>query len=222
MALVLEGSRWTDDLARIRRLLPHDGVVLRRGERWPGDGLAPIDRRVAAAVDGEKSLGELYKKVRGSWFRFLDSVYRLCVGSVLDIDAVEEPPEPRTFEVTVYDLLLEQATEDQVLVARRHMAVPLDLLERWYPVWVAEPSLEEQRRIPERARAFFARLDGRTSLADAFSGDARQRGRELDLFLLQLQKGSLAILPAPLDRLEAAAEARGVPPPGRWWNRVLR
>ena len=105
--------------------------------------------------------------------------------------------------MSVYDLLLEQATEEQVLVARRHMAMPLDLLERCYPVWVAEPTAEEQKRMPARARDFYARFDGKTSLGEAFSGDARLRGREMDLLLLQLQKGRLALLPGD------AREARG-------------
>ncbi len=222
MALVLEGSRWADELTRIRRLFPHDGVVLQRGERWPGEDLSPIDRRVANAVDGRKTVGDVYKKVRGSYFRFLESVYGLCVASVLDIEEEGEPAEAATFEMSVYDLMLEQATEDQVLVARRHMAVPLDLLERWVPVWVAEPSPEDQNRMPSRARDFYARFDGRTPLGEAFSGDPRQRGRELDLFLHQLQKGSLAILPAPIDQLEAEAEKQALPPLQRWWKRVFR
>ena len=39
-------------------------------------------------VDGHKTLGELYRKVRGSYFRFLTGAYRLCVGMVLDIEEV--------------------------------------------------------------------------------------------------------------------------------------
>jgi hypothetical protein len=221
LALALEGSRWVDEMARIRRILVHDEVVLKRGEKWPGDDLPPLSRRLARNVDGERALGDLYKKVRGSYFRFLSSAYRLCIDRVLDIVEVGEPVEHGTFEVSVYDLLLEQATEDQVLVARRHMAVPIDLLERWYPVWVEEPTADEQKRMPARARDFYARFDGHTSLGDAFAGDPRQRGREMDLLLLQLQKGRLALLPAPLDRLEQEAEKRGAPAIQRWWKRVF-
>jgi hypothetical protein len=220
MGLILEGTRWTDELARMRRVLVHDGVVIRHGARWPGEDLPPLDRRVARHVDGQ-TVGELYRKVRGSYFRFLESVYRLCIASVLDIEDVGEDSAAGTFEMSVYDLLLEQATEDQVLVARKHMAVPLDLLERCCPVWVLEPTAEEQKRMPSKARDFYARLDGRTTLGEAFSGDARQRGRELDLLLLQLQKGRLALLPIPLDRLEQQAAESGVPPLQRWWSRVF-
>jgi hypothetical protein len=221
LALALEGSRWMDEMARMRQILVHDEVVIRRGELWPGEELGPLDLRVARNVDVERSLGDLYKKVRGSYFRFLVSAYRLCIARIIDIVGVGEPAERSTFEVSVFDLLLEQATEDQVLVARRHMAVPIELLERWYPVWVEEPSQEEQKRMPSRARDFYAHFDGRTALSDAFAGDPRQRGREMDLLLLQLQKGRLALLPTSLDRLDESAEQRGTPPLQRWWKRLF-
>jgi uncharacterized protein DUF4388 len=223
LGLAMEGARWVDEYARIRRVFVHDNVVLRRGERWPGKDPSPLQRRVLEGVDGRATLGELYRTVRGSYFRFLEAAFRLCVAMALDIaDVGEASDRSGTHEMSVYDLLLEQATEEQVLVARRHMAVPLDLLERSFPVWVAEPTEEERQRIPAKARDFYARFDGRTALADAFSGDARSRGRELDLLLLQLQKGRLALLPAPLERLEEEAEKRGQPALDRWWRRVFR
>ncbi|HKI04530.1 MAG TPA: DUF4388 domain-containing protein [Thermoanaerobaculia bacterium] len=223
MGLAMEGARWLDEVSRIRRVLVHDGVVLRRGERWPGGGGLPvIQQLLVEAVDGKRTLGDLHKKIRGSYFRFLESAFRLCVGMVLDIEDVQDAAERGTQEMSVYDLLLEQATEEQALVARRHMAVPLDLLERCYPVWVGEPSEEEQTRMPSRARDFYARFDGLTSLGDAFSGDPRVRGREMDLLLLQLQKGRLALLPAPVARLEEEAERHAQPAFQRWWRRVFR
>jgi hypothetical protein len=221
LGLALEGARWMDELERIRQILVHDEVVLRRGELWPGEGLRPLEHRVARNVDGERTLDELYNKVRGSYFRVLSSAYHLCIARVLDIAEVGEAAEHHTFEVSVYDLLLEQATEDQVLVARRHMAVPIDLLERWYPTWVEEPKPEEQTRMPVKVRDFYARLNGRTSLGEAFSGNTRQRGKEMDLLLLQLQKGRLALLPASLDRLDEMADKHGKPALERWWKRLF-
>lgn len=223
MGLALEGSRWMDEVGRIRRVLVHDDVVLSRGQRWPGgDDLSITERRIVSLVDGHRTLGELHRKVRGSYFRFLEAAFRLCVGMVLDIHEVRDVLDQRgTHEMSVYDLLLEQATEEQVLVARRHMAVPLDLLERCYPVWVAEPADDEQARMPARVRDFYARFDGSTPLGEAFSGDARERGREMDLLLLQLQKGRLALLPTSLERLERHAKNQRQPPFERWWRRVF-
>jgi hypothetical protein len=223
LGLILEGTRWADEVGRIRRVLVHDDVVLRRGEHWPEEGsLSPVEKRLADLVDGERTLGEIYKRVRGSYFHFLQGAFRLCVAAVLDIEEVLDAAGGTTHEMSVYELLLEQATEEQALVARRHMAVPLDLLERLYPVWVAEPSPEEHKRMPARARDFYARFDGHSSLGEAFSPDPRLRGREMDLLLLQLQKGRLAILPAPIERLEEEAERSGQTALQRWWRRVFR
>jgi hypothetical protein len=221
MGLIMEGTRWLDEYRRIRKLFIHDNMVVRRGATWPGRDLSPVERRIASELDGKRTLAELYRVIRGSYFRYLEGAYRLAIAAVLDIDSVGEPLDSTTREMSVYDLLLEQATEEQILVAQRHMAVPLDLLERWVPVWVAEPGAEEQTRMPARARDFYARLDGKTALRDAFSGEARLRGREMDLLLLQLQKGRLALLPAPVDQLEAEAENSGQPPLERWWQRVF-
>lgn len=223
MGVAMEGARWLDEVSRIRRVLVHDDVVLRRGDRWPGTDLSPRERRLADQVDGKKTLGEIHKKVRGSYFRFLQGAFRLCVGEVLDIEEVLDAIPPHgTHEMSVYDLLLEQATDEQALVSRRHMAVPLDYLERCYPMWVEEPAEEEQTRMPSKVRDFYARFDGRTPLGKAFSGDARARGKEMELLLLQLQKGRLALLPAPVETLEEAAEKRGEPILQRWWRRVFR
>lgn len=223
LGLVMEGTRWKDEYVRLRRVLVHDNMVLRRGERFPGGSdLTPVQRRIVEAVDGEKTLADLHRAIRGSYFRFLEGAFRLCVGMVLDIADVGDPVDRGTHEMSVYDLLLEQATEEQVLVSRRHMAVPLDLLERSYPMWVGEPTSEEQKRMPDRVRDFYARFDGRTSLGQAFSGDPRQRGREMDLLLLQLQKGRLALLPAPVESLEAEAEKQEEPVYRRWWRRVFK
>ena len=222
MGVAMEGARWLDEVSRIRRVLVHDDVVLRRGEGWPGADLSPMERRLADLVDGRKTLGEIHKKVRGSYFRFLEGAFRLCVGMVLDIEEVRDTTPRGTQEMSVYDLLLEQATDEQALVSRRHMAVPLDFLERCYPVWVEEPAEEEQTRMPARVRDFYARFDGRTPLGEAFSGDPRARGKEMDLLMLQLQKGRLALLPAPVEKLEESAEKRGQPALQRWWRRVFR
>jgi hypothetical protein len=221
MGLVLEGSRWVDERERIRRIFVHDYVVLRRGRRWPGQELTPVRRRIAEAVDGRKNLKELYKSTRGSWFRFLEAAFGLCVDETLDIEEVGEPADTGTQQLNIYDLLLERATEEQVLVARRHMAIPLDLLERSFPVWIGEPNDDERSRMPTRARDFYARFDGQTPLAEAFSGDPRLRGREMDLLLLQLQKGRLALLPLPFSRLEEEADQRGDPQPKRWWRKLF-
>jgi len=125
-----------------------------------------------------------------------------------------------THEMSVYDLMLEQATEEQVLVARRHMAIPLDLLERVYPIWVAEPTDDEQKRMPARARdsmpASTAVPPGRGLLRRG--APARPRDGPPPP---PAAEGRLALLPCPVEQLEAEAEKRGEPAIKRWWRRVF-
>jgi len=91
LGLVMEGSRWLDEVTRIRRVLVHDDVVLRQGERQPVlADLTPLQWRLVDQVDGHKTVGELHRKVRGSYFRFLEGAFRLCIDRVLDIAEVPE------------------------------------------------------------------------------------------------------------------------------------
>lgn len=71
LALVLEGSRWVDEVQRIRGVLRHDYLLLRRdGSREPGR----VNAR-AAAILGElarrMTIQQLYEAVGGSYYRFL-------------------------------------------------------------------------------------------------------------------------------------------------------
>ena len=95
MGLVMEGTRWIDEVARIRQILIHDNVVLRYGPKYPVRELTPYESRVGAIVDGRSKLAELYRPVRGSYFRFLDTAYRLCLRGVLDILRWARPPSRR-------------------------------------------------------------------------------------------------------------------------------
>ncbi len=221
MGVIFEGTRWVDERGRMRKVFVHDNVVLRRGRKWPGKNLNTAQRKIAEAVDGKRTLRELYQAVRGSYYRFLEHGFQLCVDETLDIEDVGNPSESGTLQLSVLDLLLERAAEEQSLIARRHMAIPLDLLERVVPIWVLEPAEEEKKRMPARARDFYDRMDGVTALAQAFSGDPRLRGKEMDLLLHQMQKGRIALLPAPLAELDRGADEAQTPQPKRWWRRVF-
>ena len=61
MGLVLEGSRWIDEMARIRQVFTHDNVVLCYGPQYPVHELTPYETRVGANVDGRSTLAELYR-----------------------------------------------------------------------------------------------------------------------------------------------------------------
>jgi hypothetical protein len=144
------------------------------------------------------------------------------VREVLDIQEVRDQSDTSSHELRLADLLVEQAAEEQVLFFRGHWALPIDLLASFVPIWVRGLDRAEEKRLAEKARAFYRRFDGRTSLGAIFSTDDQERNREMELLIEQLRKGALALLPASLDALEEQAEARREPAPRRWWQRLTR
>jgi hypothetical protein len=224
MGLVMEGTRWVDELARIRRVFVHDHVVLRRGPVWAAPSLGPLERRICAAVDGVRGLGAVHAVVRGSYYRFVEAAYALCLREVLDIATVVEIDEPVSTEIRVLDLLLEQtAEEEKALIAERRRAIPLAALTDLYPAWTGPPPGGEALGADDSAAhalaAFHARLDGRTTLGDALSPDPDLRERELELFEVALARGRLALLPAPAEDL--APGVTGTGGGEGWWRRLM-
>lgn len=220
--LALEGSRRADEHARLRRLFVHDNIVLKRGEK-PLAGAGPLERRILEQVDGERSLLELYNEVRGTWYRFLESAYRLTVAGALDIEEVHEPHDTGSVELRLADLLLEQVAEERAVMFQHHLSLPFDAIERCVPVWVRRPEPEEEGHWSADLRHFFSRVDGRTDLATLFAAvPLEQRAARMDRLVLQFREGRLALLPAPVDALEALADAEPPPAParaaGRWWR----
>lgn len=222
-ALALEGSRRADEHARIRRLFVHDNIVLRRGERAPGEPTA-LERRILAQVDGERSLIELYNEVRGTWFRFLESAYRLTAAGALDIEDVQEPNDSGSAELRLADLLLEQVAEERAVMFRHHLSLPFDAIEHCVPVWVGSPSERGAAPRSESVRDFLARIDGHTNLAQLFAAVApEERAARMDRLVLEFREGHLALLPVTLESLERRADpAAGKPGAGgalsRWWR----
>jgi len=219
--LAMEGSRWADELERIRRVFVHDNIVLRRGGR---EAKTPttLEKRILREVDGKMPLSELYNEVRGSYFRFLQSAYRLAVAEALDISEVGDRAESHSTELRLADLLIEQVTEEQTALLRRHLGIPYDAVERCVPVWVRPPTEAEAERMGHSLREFYGRLDGETEIA-ALLGDTEgeERSRRMDRIVLQIRKGAVALLPAPLSKLETEADRTGSEPSARWWRRAL-
>ncbi len=221
VGLVMEGTRWVDEYHRIRTVFIHDNVVVCQGPRWPGQKLSPLQKRIAGCVDATRTLAEIYADVRGSHFRFLEAAFDLAVHETLDIRSVGEASASTSQEIRLYDLLLAQAAEEQILLARQHLMVPIELVSRFYPICVNEPSGEERRKLPAALQEFYLRFDGRRTLKDLFSDDPSLLSRELDLLLQEMHRGNVALLPAPLDQLEAEADRRGDSALRRWWRKLF-
>ena len=216
-AVALEGSRRADEHERIRRLFVHDQVILKRGTRKP-EAPSRLTSRILRAVDGEKSLAEVHRDVRGSWYRFLEEAYRLTVADMLDIADVPDPSESHSTELRLADLLIEQVAEEQTVFLRQQLAIPFEALEHCVPAWVRAPDADEEARMSAEVRAFYAQIDGQNDLATLLAGVEREeRSRRMDRLVLQLRKGAIALLPASLAELDRGAAENGAP---RWWKRL--
>jgi len=219
-AVALEGSRRADEVGRMRRLFVHDQVILKRGAKALATP-TPLGRRVVKLADGERTLRELYSEVRGSWYRFMEEAYRLTVDGALDIGDVRDPAESHSTELRLADLLIEQVAEEQTVFLRQHLAIPFEALERCVPIWVRTPDAAEGARMSDAVREFYEQIDGTRDLTSLLAGvDRDERSRRMDRLVLQLRKGALALLPAPLDSLEELAEAEGRPAAARWWRKL--
>ena len=214
LGLVLEGTRWIDEMARIREVLTHDNVVLRYGPEYPVRELTTYEARVGAMVDGRSNLAELYATIRGSYFRFLDTAYRLCQRQVLDISKVGEPSEPASVDLKLSELILERAADSL-------RAIPVSALGRLFPVLTLLPDRNRRSRYSESVLDFLTALDGHTALEDLLSADRDQAEQQIAAILVEMRQKRLALLPAPPKNLDEAAERRGEPKTGRWWRRWL-
>ncbi|MEM9292703.1 MAG: DUF4388 domain-containing protein [Acidobacteriota bacterium] len=217
MGLVLEGSRWIDEMRRVRRIVPHDNVVLRRGPAWPGKALDSVEERVLSAVDGNRSLAVVHRMIKGTYFRVVDAAYRLCLKEVLDLGEVGDALESASVEINVYDLLLEQALEEQSEeIEGRGAPIPWPLLSELRLVWLTEPRAEELSELSRPLQLAASSFDGESTLAQWYDGD---RGEEEQDFLLeQLAKGRIALLPKAPGALEEEAQ---IAPKG-WLKRWLK
>jgi len=202
--VVMEGSRWVDEHDRIRKVLVSDRVVLRRGPRWPpAPESPPLQVLLAKAADGERDLEELYQHLGGSHFRFLEAAYALCLAEVLDIERVSGVGDTSvTGELSLLDILMEQAaSEESTILSERHFSIPVDLLVRLVPAWTERPTRSELEELRSPLARFLSGIDGRKPIRDLLSTSADARSRQLEVLLVELRRGRLALLPAPVDEI---------------------
>jgi len=215
LGMALEGARWTDEYARIRQVFEHDHVALERVKTHVPEVLEARERRIVRETDGVHTLADVYERVSGSYFRFLESVYQLHQKGVLRIVDVLQEAGSSTIEMTLHDVLLEQAAAESAKAVRRYFSSPIGVFQRFVPVWTQPPSAEEWKRMPETVRAFYTKFDGKNRLAEIFSEDEDVWDQETELLMLQVGKEAVALLPAPLEELRErsgrASSSEGAP-----------
>jgi Domain of unknown function (DUF4388) len=213
VGLVMEGTRWIDEVARLRKIFVHDNVILRHGPKYPVGGLTPFESRIGATVDGRSNLADLYSAVRGSHFRFLDAAYKLCLREVLDIAYVGEANEPATSELKLLEPTIERSLE-------RHPALPVTVFGGMYPVLTELPEAAQLSRHSRPVLDFLTNLDGRSKLEELLAADSERAEIQLEALLVELRQGRVALLPASPERLDERADETGEPAAGRWWRHL--
>lgn len=193
--LAMEGSRWIDEQARMRRLFIHDNITLRRRSPKPPPNLSPLERRVFSSVDGKGELRALHEATGGPWFRFLETCYALCLAEVLDIAHVASHAPETTAELSLRALLHEQAVAESEAWEGRHLSVPLEAIEGYCPRWLKKPGEKEIAELPELHRDFCRRLDGETPLSKLLAVDQETRARQFDFFVLELHRLRMVLVP---------------------------
>lgn len=192
MGVAMEGARWVDEHRRIRDAVPHDNVVLGLGGSWPGTDLPALARTVTEEWIEGMTLERLYRSVGGAKFRFLEALQTLLEGDVLAVHSVGDSPQAVSEEITLRDLLLEQA-EKELRRGTAPLNVPLELLGSYYPELDGRPS----GLLPQHPAAAKLRdgIDGQTQLSDLLSSDPEERAEQLDWLLRQIRRRRLAFLP---------------------------
>lgn len=217
LTLVLEGTRWVDEMLRLRETFTHDNLFLRRAVREEPADLRPRAQVIYRKLKSAMSIAKLYQLTGGSYFRFLvEAAVLEGRGIVKLIDHGRETPKS-TSELPLSNLLLEQAAEEQMSHARRD-SIPFDVLEHMVPVWATEPDDDTWPSLSEAERAFLARIDGRLRLGELLSEDRDARRLETELLIIRLRKGVLALIPHSPEMLEAKADAANLPERQRWWR----
>ncbi len=217
LGLVLEGTRWVDELNRIRDVLGHDNLFLRRVTKEEPEDLNPRGAAMYRKLSSAMTIGRLYKLTGGSYFRFMAEAGTLEQRRVLRVIDEGKSTPKSTRELPLSNLLLEQAAEEQLSHVQVD-TIPLAVVGGLVPVWAHEPDREAWLRLSESERGFLNRIDGRTRLEDLLSSAPDARSEETEMLAVQLRKGAVALVPAPLDELEAEADREQTPRRRRWWR----
>lgn len=198
VGVVMEGTRWIDEYNRIRSRVEHDNITLRAGPAWPGKQLEGLKKRIVGHVEPREQLGDFYRRIGGSYFRFLEATYELLSERILEIDEIGPQRDTTMENISLVDLMLEQAAEEGRVSFGDRLTVHLDMLERLYPWWTGNGV---PGALSDVLRSFVASLDGQHQLGESLAEEAEAREEQLQWLLLQLKEGQLALLPRPRSEL---------------------
>jgi hypothetical protein len=180
----------------------------------PGPGLgksaySPYERRILESVGEEAALRDLYAKVGGVHFPFLESCHELLQRRALEIARANPERSPASREIDLREVLLAVETEGQVLVGAESALFPLESIESLVPAWIQKPPAKEIEKLSIDQRAFLDGFDGRNTLRKLLSPAAETRADQIELLLLELKQRNVLLLPASLEDVERRLDEGG-------------
>lgn len=194
IGLVLEGVHQVDEIGRIRSRLPHDSVILKTGEFWPGVELAPLAQRIITVFEPDLTLRRLHETVGGGFCQFLTAVDQLLQDGVVEIDRFEEPTTD-TIALSLLDVMLDRVQGQRDATIGATVEVPISALGSLYPLRIGELQEGVLRDAPTAVRELAQGLDGQHRLGGLLSSELKAREAQLEWLWLQLGARKLVLLP---------------------------
>jgi len=159
--ILLEGVHRRDEMQRVRQLFPDSSVVLERTEKEPpkvvqGNAMA---KRVLAAVDGQRTLGEILLHAHASEYKVMKLLYLLQRHQVVSV--VEAAPALEPAEAPAFDTI----DRANWLAARGEYGEALDTLNACLDAHPSDSYLRQRVAKAERAYLRHSRDLGLTAEA---------------------------------------------------------
>ncbi len=197
--ILLEGTRWIDETARIREVLVDDGTVVRPGAGLGRTTYSALERRILESLGTESSLRDLYPRVGGVHFPFLAACSALLEKRSIEIVRAGTESAHRSREMDLREVLLSVDAEEAVLVGAESAIFPLEAIEALVPAWIQRPTARELAELPIEHRAFLDGFDGRNTLRKLLSPSREGRADQIELLLFELKKRNVLLLPAGVE-----------------------
>jgi hypothetical protein len=144
-----------------------------------------------AKLDREQRVRDLLRTVGGSYFRFMQALVGLVKVGSLEVRPAEEEA-PANDQRALLDSWAREAVDGLLEELQHAGSVPLQCLEKLYPVYLVGPTGEG-----EDAALRPGELDGTRRLGDWLQQDDETRQRQVRWLVAELQAGRVALLPAP-------------------------
>jgi len=219
MGIVLEGTRWLDELERFREALGDDDSCLLPGPAHAdAEPESPLARRILWMFQSGMSLSRSHRLVGGSYFRFMEAAADLVHSGVFEVRRIE-PPGAGSQDRAELNRFLDEAVEARLADLGAADSIPVEALGRLRPVMLAGAPFGPAAEGLELPRA----PDGRTTLGDWLSPEPRERDRQLRWLALEVRRGRMALVaPDEPVAMPPAADETERPPSfwRRWWARL--